>query len=288
MIFSILFKIIILLSKGPEIPVLSYAPEVIKPLAEAAYPEISAGKAAVLSTSDRLFFFQKDSSSAQPIASITKLMTALVFLDEKLAWDKEYVISEQDMIEGGRLNLFPGDRVRLDDLFKTSLIASDNGATIALVHASGLSEDEFVAKMNAKALSLGLLKTSFADPIGLSDQNLSTARDVAILAQEALSRPEIKKVVSLSEYSYETLSGRRKKIESTDYLLFVEDKQGLKAAGGKTGYTDEAGYCFVGKFIGAGGREFVSVVLNSADKNSRFKESRDLVLSIMQNYEVSR
>lgn len=277
-----------ILSSGPDIPVLSYSADIIKPIENASYPELSASKAAVFSPSERNFFFEKDSENPQAIASITKLMTALVFLDSKPDWNKTYVISSRDMISGGRLNLFPGDEILLSDLFKTSLIASDNGATIALVYASGLSEEDFVFLMNKKAQDMGLAKTAFVDPIGLGRGNISTAREVALLAQEALSRPEIKDSVLLSKYSYETLGGREKNIESTDYLLFAEEPQKLKAAGGKTGYTDEAGYCFVGKFIDENGKEFIASVLNSRDKNSRFKESRDLVLSVLKNYEGLR
>jgi D-alanyl-D-alanine endopeptidase (penicillin-binding protein 7) len=288
MIFTLFLKIIMMLSAGPEIPVLSYSTAVIRPIYEAKYPEISANKAVVFSPTDRAFFFQKNSREVQAIASISKLMTALVFLDHNPSWDESYIISSDDKIEGGRLNLFPGDEVTISDLFKTSLIASDNGATIALVHASGLDENEFVVKMNEKASKLGLTNTFFTDPIGLSDKNVSSAREIAILAQEALSRPEIKEAVSLAEYSYLTVSGREKKIESTDHLLFAPENKGLKSLGGKTGYTDEAGYCFVGKFLDEKGKEFISVVLDSQDKNSRFIESRDLVISVLKNYEISR
>ena len=288
MIFSFIINLIITLSSGPEIPVLSYSAPIIKPVANVSYPEISADKAVVFSPSDRSFFFKKNADKPQAIASITKLMTALVFIDNNPGWDTTYIIDESDKIEGGKLSLFSGDEVTVDDLFKTSLVASDNGATIALVHASGLSEKDFVLKMNEKARTLGLTNTSFADPIGLSDKNLSSAREIAILAQAALSIPEIRNTVVLAEYSYTTISGREKNIESTDYLLFVDENKGLKAAGGKTGYTDEAGYCFVGKFFDKSGKEFISVVLDSENKNSRFKESRDLVISVLENYEINR
>lgn len=288
MIFSFIINLIITLSSGPEIPVLSYSAPLIKPVENISYPEISADKAAVFSPSDRSFFFKKNADKPQAIASITKLMTALVFLDNNPGWDTTYVIDESDKIEGGKLNLFSGDEVKIHDLFKTSLVASDNGATIALVHASGLSEKDFILKMNEKAKALGLTNTSFADPIGLSDKNLSSASEIAILAQAALSYPEIKDAVALAEYSYTTISGREKNIESTDHLLFVDENKGVKAAGGKTGYTDEAGYCFVGKFFDKNGKEFISVVLDSENKNSRFKESRDLVISVLENYEINR
>jgi len=286
MFFSFIINLFLSLNAAVFRQPVFYSAPIIVLKSSSSAPAISADKAAVLSLSDRSFLFTKDADKSQPIASITKLMTALVFLDKNPGWEKIYKITESDKIEGGHLNLFLGDEVNLKDLFYTSLIASDNGATIALVHASGLSEKEFVDLMNQKAQFLGLRSTFFSDPIGLSDRNISTAREVAILVRTALASEEIKKAVYTPNYSYLTVQGRDKKIESTDYLLFLESENGLKAFGGKTGYTDTAGYCFAGKFSSASGKEFISVVLNSEDKNSRFKESRDLVRWILENYEI--
>lgn len=123
--------------------------------------EMAAEKGAVLEANDHFFLFAEKADEPQPIASITKLMTALVFLDNNPGWENPYTITEADKIEGGRLNLFLGDEVTVKDLFYTSLVASDNGATMALVHASGLSDEEFLKKMNDKAAALGLKNTSF-------------------------------------------------------------------------------------------------------------------------------
>ncbi len=249
-------------------------------------PEINlpAEKAVVLAGDDRISFFDKRADEVQPIASITKLMTALVFLENNPGWETTYMIGRDDLIEGGKLNLFRGEEIKLKDIFKTSLIASDNGATIALVHASGLSEEEFVKKMNEKALALGLTNTNFRDPIGLSDDNVSTAREVALLAKEALVRPEIIEATESKDYQFTTLDGREKMIESTDYLLFDSEDNQFQVLGGKTGYTDKAGYCYVGRFEDLSGREIISVVLNSAGKNDRFRESKSLVKWVFDNY----
>lgn len=245
---------------------------------------VMADKAAVLSQDGRYLLFDKKADKPQPIASITKLMTALVFIDSNPDWNATYKITPADNIEGGKLNLFLGDTLNLKDLFLTSLIASDNGATIALVHATGLSEDEFVALMNKKAKDLGLSQTSFKDPIGLSDHNVSTAREVALLARAALNNPEISAAVKMSEYRFQTLEGRDKFIESTDYLLFDSATNELAPLGGKTGYTDSAGYCFVGRFQGPNGEELIASVLNSQGKNERFKESKKIINWVFENY----
>lgn len=245
---------------------------------------IEAEKAAVLVDSGRFWLYEKKADEVQPIASITKLMTALVFLKHNPGWDKIYKINETDEVEGGRVNLFPGEEVRVKDLFYTSLIASDNGATLALVHSTGLGEEEFVRQMNLTAKELGLIKTSFLDPVGLSDKNVSSAREVAKLAKAVFAQAEIGKVTEKKEYIFKTLSGVEKKVESTDYLLFDPAQNSFQVLGGKTGYTPQAGYCFVGRFKDSSGQEIISVVLNSVGKNERFKESKSLVNWVFKNY----
>ncbi len=245
---------------------------------------VAADKAAVLSEDGRYLLFNKNADKPQPIASITKLMTALVFLDTKPDWSATYKITAADNIEGGKLHLFSGDTLNLKDLFLTSLIASDNGATIALVHASGMSEEDFVSKMNEKAKVLGLSQSSFSDPIGLSDKDVSTAREVALLAREALNDPDISNAVKMSEYRFQTLEGREKFIESTDYLLFDSSTNEFAPLGGKTGYTDKAGYCFVGRFKGPNGEDLIAAVLNSSGKNDRFRESKTIINWVFDHY----
>lgn len=238
--------------------------------------------AAVLSLENNFFIFTHRADEVRSIASITKLMTALVFLDHNPGWESIYEIGVNDRVDGGRLNLFLGERLSIKELFYTSLIASDNGATLALVRASGLSVEEFVIKMNEKAHQLGLTKTSFDDPVGLSDQNVSTAREVALLAKTALSMPDIKEAVSQPVYEFTTLNGREKRIESTDYLLFSED---VRVLGGKTGYTEKAGYCYVGHLQDETGQAVIAVVLGASDRNDRFVFSRDLALWAFNYYD---
>lgn len=252
--------------------------------ADAPRAEMAAARGAVLMAGDHFFLFTEKADEVQPIASITKLMTALVFLDNNPGWDKTYTITEADKVEGGRLNLFLGDEVTVKDLFYTSLVASDNGATLALVHATGLSEAEFVKKMNSQAKKLGLAKTSFQDAVGLSEYNLSTAREVALLAQAAFKHQEISEATTRPDYLFTTLAGREKRVESTDYLLFDSGQRTLTVLGGKTGYTEKAGYCFVGRLQDQTGREVISVVLNSQDKNGRFQDSKSLANWVFTNY----
>jgi len=238
---------------------------------------LSADKAGVFSEAQRTFLYTKNIDEAQPIASITKLMTAIIFLEAEPDLNKIYKITDDDRVEGGRINLFLGDELKLRDLFYTSLIASDNGATLALVHALGLEEDDFVLRMNAKAQELNLLNTNFKDPIGLSEENVSTAREVVLLFKEARKNQVIREAMLLPEYRYQTIKGREKIIESTDGYLLTDENFDLISLGGKTGYINEAGYCFVGEFKDEYGQGYVVSVLNSANKNSRFLESQNLL-----------
>lgn len=245
---------------------------------------LTASSGAVLLLKNNSFLYEKNASDKQPIASLTKLMTALVFLDNNPGFEEEYIIKSTDNVVGGKNNLFTGETVRLRDLFNTSLVASDNSATLALARSTGLSDEEFVKAMNDKAGKLGLFNTSFTEPTGLSDKNISTAKEVARLAKEALGHEEIKKATVIKEYQFSTKEGREKKIFSTDYLLYSNSNPNISLLGGKTGYTERAGYCFVGKFANQSQEEIISVVLNSNGKNDRFLETKSLVDWIFANY----
>ncbi len=235
-------------------------------------PDISAPSATVYAPDNNFWLFEQAATEKRPIASITKLMTALVFLDTKPDWEKLYTIERADNVIGGRLNLFLGDTLNLRDLFYTALISSDNGATVALARSTGLSQEEFVVAMNDKARSLNLLDTEFADPTGLSDRNLSTAKDVARLASFALDQEIINQALNQADYRFITEQGREKIIISTDNLL-RDQPANILAIGGKTGYTDLAGYCFVGRFQDETGKEVFSVVLGASGRESRFQEA---------------
>lgn len=247
---------------------------IVRPASEA--PFLEAEKGAVLFGSGRAFVFSRQADAAQPIASISKLMTALVFLEHNPGWDEIYTIGPEDQISGGKQNLFLGEKMRLKDIFHASLVASDNGATLALVNASGLSQAEFVQAMNDKAKALGLRQTTFAEPTGLSDNNVSTAREVVLLARAAFQEEAIRQAVSRSAYEFATLEGREKYLESTDRLLGGQDGR-FRLLAGKTGYTEAAGYCFVALAQDESGRQVISAVLGGASDRSRFADSARLI-----------
>jgi len=257
------------------------------PVKKAVYqapPEISANSAVVFDLLSRKILYEKNPDAITAIASISKLMTALVVLDQQPDFSSEYVMQTQDRREGGRIFLFWGDRVTLDDLFHASLVGSGNSETIALVHALGMSESDFVAQMNAKAAGLGLRKTTFVDPIGLNDHNTSTAYELIEIARAALAQEKIRQTVLHDRYLLTTKQGKTRIIESTDALL--GENPAYRLMGGKTGYITSAGFCFVGKFSDQNNEhDIISVVLGSQSLASRFSETDALVRWAYENYE---
>lgn len=247
--------------------------------------EILAASGAVIDCKSDDVLFGKQEDQIWPIASITKLIAALVFLDYNPGWDTIYQIKIEDKQEGGRIYLFTGEKVKVKDLFYFSLVGSDNTAAMALVRSTGLSDEEFINKMNEKINALGLKNTHFDDPVGLSSGNVSTAKEIAALARAAFANEDISAASLTKAYEFETLGGRKKKINNTDSLLDIFPQNGIKILGGKTGYIEASGYCFVGKFADHGGNEIISVVLGADSYNARFDQTKEMVERVYKNYQ---
>ena len=246
------------------------------------YPEISASSAIIMDLRNDSFVFERDPDKVWPIASISKAMSALVLLEDfDIGWDSYYKIKESDRRFGGRDYLFLGDEVYLNDLLALALISSENTSVIAMISFLGLSEDDFVEKMNKKAEEMGLKNSAFFDATGLSSKNVSTAREVAIILKRALNNETIRGLVSESDYSFTTRQGKTRQIYSTNDLLKQSSdgllKYNVKIIGGKTGYNDHSGYCLGTKFVLNNNQEFISVILNASSLRNRFVDTQKLL-----------
>jgi D-alanyl-D-alanine carboxypeptidase len=244
--------------------------------------DLKNGKVAVFDCDSGSVVYEKGASEQVAIASITKLATALVFLKKNLSLDSVYEIRESDKVEGGLLYLRVGDLVEVKDLLNLSLVSSDNMATMALVNASGLSLADFIGEMNAFAKENDLKDTVFVDAIGLA-KNLSTAVDVANLANLAFTNELIADIVAQTQYGFTTKNGRKITAKSTNILL-NDDDGGVKNLAGKTGFTNLAGYCFVGKFVNKDNQNIIVVVLDETEKTSRFYQARNLAKWAYDSY----
>ena len=239
--------------------------------------DLPAENGVILDCQNNSLYFAKRSDRQWPIASITKLFTAYTFLDDNPGWETSLTIEARDKRDGGKIYLFAGDIVKVKDLFYFSLVGSDNTATAALVRSTGLSEAEFVQKMNLKIKELGLVNTRLVDAVGLKDGNISTAREVAEFACLALARPEISRASLTKKYEFTTQPGRIKSITSTNELLASFPQGGVNILGGKTGFINLAGYCFVGQFANQAGEVIVTVILGADSDSGRFALTKKLV-----------
>ena len=223
---------------------------------EDPYPKAAA---AYLVTVNGAVLWQRAPERPLPPASLTKIMTALVLLDD---WQPEAVVRVSPRAAaaiGSRIGLRAGDELRLADAFDALLVASANDACLALAeHAAG-SVERFVARMNARARALELAATTFKNPCGLDEPgHLSTARDLQRLANRAMQAPEIARAVALPTVEVRTLAGRALRKPSGNLLL----GRVPGAIGVKTGYTRRAGKCLAA--LVRRGRDEVSLVMLDA------------------------
>ncbi len=234
-----------------------------------------AESALLLNTDTNTISFQQNAFARRPLASITKLMTAMVALDHGIDFNKEANILPREYGVGGELVLTPGETVTMRDLFNASLLGSANNATEAYVRQLGISEEEFVQEMNRKAIALNLEQTEFFDVTGLNPKNVSTAYEVATLAHHAFSTyPEISKATSQKEYTFIVKgSGREHTIHNTNKLVLTGN---MEVTGSKTGFLYEAGYCLVVQGAGKN-KDRIAVVMNDISEDAQFAEISRLI-----------
>lgn len=215
--------------------------------------------------------FEKNSSRSVPIASLTKLMTAMVFLEQKPDLDRSVEVTRDELAGGGHTQLRRGERAPLGDLFHMSLMCSDNVATRVLARESGLEPDAFVDRMNKKAAELGLTGTRFVEFTGLDEHNVSTASDVARLLNAAAHEPLIQEITTTRAYEFRT-PWKSHAIHNTNRLLYGQ----YDILGGKTGFILEAGYCFA-TWVRSQGRDLIAVVLGAPTNATRFADAVRLI-----------
>jgi D-alanyl-D-alanine endopeptidase (penicillin-binding protein 7) len=210
----------------------------------AAGLNLKSTSALVLDQSGQRVLYAKNVEWVVPIASITKLMTALVVLDSGLPLDEPIKISKDDRdgLKGTRSRLSVGMSVARGDLLRIALMASENRAAAALSRAYPGGTDAFVAAMNRKAAELGMWRSRFVDGTGLSSGNVSNAQDLARLVGAAHRHPLIREYTTDSEYTVRLANGRKMRFTNSNRLV---RNSGWDIGLSKTGYISEAGRCLV-------------------------------------------
>lgn len=218
--------------------------------------------------------FEKNARAVLPIASISKLMTALVVLEAGQPLDERLTISEADIDteKYTRSRLRPGTVLTRDEMLHLALMASENRAANALGRHYPGGLDTFVARMNEKARELGMESTWFVEPTGLSSRNVSSAIDLARLVRAASRYPLIREYSTAASLTVEAAGARTVSFRNTNRLVSRDDWDiGLQ----KTGYISEAGNCLVMQ-ARVEGRPVVLVLLDATGKLSRFGDAQRL------------
>lgn len=248
--------------------------------------EIQSNNAVLYNTNDNEIIFTKNENQKVQIASLTKIMTALVTLENIKNLNEKVVLKNEDFNKIKEENLvtagfIANETVTYNDLLYGLLLPSGADAAKALARLVGGSEEKFIKKMNEKAKELNLKNTHFSNPIGLDDSsNYSTASDMSLLFMQALKNEDFKKIITTD--SYKTSNGRltikgktRKNSIVGDYIL-----------GGKTGTTDGAGLCLAS--IASKDRvNFLLVTLGAPyDKkgNHNFEDAKTIYEEFINNY----
>src|SRR3954451_3137600 len=214
--------------------------------------------------------YKRNPLQRMPMASLTKIMTALIVVDETRPKDKARITRDALGYSGSGVGVLPkGKKVPVEGLLAGLLLPSGNDAAIALSEGVSGSERRFVQTMNRRARKLGLRCTKFVSPHGLEKSNRSCAADLAVLARLAMKQRRIARIVRHKQLATRfPIKGGKLYVNSTNPLLHLGYRGTI---GLKTGSTDEAGHCFVG-VVRRGRRELGVVLMHSPDTGTQAKQ----------------
>lgn len=242
-------------------------------------PEVTAKSALAYDITEEKLLFEKNIYQRLPFASLTKIMTSIVSLDNNNA-DKEIAVTKSAATIGEDvMGLTEGEKLTLSDLLYGMILHSGNDAAEAIAQASPFGRDNFVYLMNKKAEELGLSNTRFTNPTGLEGDGAqySTAYDLLVITKNALTYPEFAKVASTVEYDI-PYSFEHKAFYLYNETNLLTSYPGVK--GIKTGYTEEAGLCLV-TYLEYKGHKIIGVLLNSESRRSEMAEILDYSLKTL-------
>ena len=241
--------------------------------AGALVPDIRAAAAIIFDPETGQVLWESNAQDKRSIASITKVMTAVVFLEDNPDLSREITITRSDVFAASTTYLRANERVSLNHLLHLTLIASDNAAARALARVSHGGTESFIDRMNEKAIELGLESTSFADPSGLNPANISSAYDLSRLITLASGNETMAGIMRTPTFDVRT-SRRTVTIRNTNHLVRGGD---VDVLGGKTGFIRKAGYCLATLLrLPQSNHQVAVVVLGAGSNNGRFWETRHL------------
>ncbi len=267
-ILSVLFMGMIPAAAQPALQAQTLSIPVAPPAEIVSVAEhLSASGVVIMDAKSGQELYGRQQTVRRPMASITKLMTALLIVENHDLDEVVTIPSDVVDIEGNKAHLTPGERFALRDLLSALLISSANDAAYTLATYASTTEASFVFDMNLRAKALGLHSTAFANPSGLDHpRQWSTPKDLAWLTLFALQHPELRDRMGKRNTTITSKEGTTIALSHTHALV-----HGSKAViGGKTGTTDAAGQCLV-SVVEHEEREYVVVLLNSLHRYSDLK-----------------
>jgi D-alanyl-D-alanine carboxypeptidase len=253
-----------------------------------AEPDIKAASAIVMDEKTGEIIWGKNSDSVLQLASLSKLIAIKVFFDQYPSLNTVVQYKKQDELynyeyckpeESAKLTVKDGETMTVENLVYAALVGSANNAVESLVRVSGLTRTNFIAKMNEYAASVGATSTHFVEPTGLSPQNVSTAREYAIMIKEIFKNPVIQKVSVTPKYTFATINTKNKHTLSNTNN-FIRDgvfaaANNLKVTGSKTGYLDK--YNLMTRTAAPGGQSLIAVDFGADTKLQSLEETKELI-----------
>lgn len=239
-------------------------------------PQMTAKSVYVYDLTTEKVLFAKNENKQVPMASLTKIMTAIIALEHKNS-DNNYIVRGRDLVGEDSMGLIAGETLSLDELLYGLILHSGNDAAEVLADNFPDGRDAFVKNMNLKAQALGLTNTHFTNPTGLEGdgKQYTTAKDLVVITRYALENFPLFDQVALTfdYYIPPTATHQAYSLENETNLL--TSYPGVK--GVKTGFTPEAGLCLV-TYLEYGGHQIVAVLLGSDDRRGEMKELLDYSL----------
>lgn len=219
--------------------------------------------------------YAKNANTPRSVASLSKLVAAMVIIDKQLDLKQTQKISRADSRNSSRSRLSVGFELTLYDLMHAALMNSDNRATRALARAVCGSIEEFAKEMNKKVRSLGLKETVFYEPTGLDSRNVSTAVEIAKILHYAYDYELIREITAKKKYQVKIVNRKNTLRQMANTNLLIHSK--YKVLAGKTGYIRAADYCLTALVKNKNGDRLTLVVLGVPGDKLRFKEARRLI-----------
>jgi D-alanyl-D-alanine endopeptidase (penicillin-binding protein 7) len=238
-------------------------------------PHLNLKSALLINYDNGEVLYAKNEEQARPIASLTKLVTAMVLLDKNIDLMQTTKITKQDARRSSRSRLRVGYELTAYDLMHAMLMNSDNRAARALAKMASGNMDRFAQEMNRKAKKLGLKKTFFVEASGLDARNVSTAHETAKILHHAHDYDLIREITSKRRYRVRVRNRKNSQLQMANTNLLIHSRYQVLA--GKTGYIRAADYCLTCLVKDRGGERLTMVILGVPGDRLRFKEARRLL-----------